>query len=185
MDYGRIIFLLWAALALYWIVSAASAKTTTYRSKGGWLYSGLGVVLVLGAIYSVFPHLLRGRFVPPGASVLALGTALTALGIAIAIWARIFLGRNWSATPTIKEQHELIQTGPYRLVRHPIYTGLLLAILGTCLAKGQARDLVFLIAITIVLAFKLRAEEALMLRQFPEAYPEYRRRTKALIPFVL
>jgi len=95
------------------------------------------------------------------------------------------LGSNWSADPSIKEGHELIERGPYRLVRHPIYSGFLLALAGTGLGSGRVMHL-YIVGISLMgMCLKLRIEESLMLRQFPQAYREYMRRTKALIPFVL
>jgi protein-S-isoprenylcysteine O-methyltransferase Ste14 len=84
--------------------------------------------------------------------------------------------------PSLKKDHELIQRGPYRLVRHPIYTGLLLAVFGTCLAGGRVWNLCVVAMAAILLIVKLKAEEALLTRQFPEAYPQYQRRVKAIIP---
>ena len=86
--------------------------------------------------------------------------------------------------PSLKKDHELIQRGPYRLVRHPIYTGLLLAVFGSCLAEGGVGNLWVVGMVAVLLIVKLKAEEALLARQFPEAYLQYRRRVKALIPFL-
>ena len=86
---------------------------------------------------------------------------------------------------TFKQNHELIRTGPYRIVRHPIYTGLLVMVVGTAMRIGQLRGVVSLALVTIGFWIKLRQEERLMMRHFPEAYPVYRREVKALIPFVI
>src|ERR1017187_7501034 len=102
-----------------------------------------------------------------------------ATGLAFAIWARHTLGRNWSGNPTVKEGHELVETGPYRLVRHPIYTGFLLAIAGTGIGSGQVMQLFIFGTAFVLLWAKLRIEESLMLRQFPQTYPGYMKRTKA------
>ncbi len=185
MNFKSVFIGLWLAWAAYWALSAIGNKPTAYRAKAGWKYSSFLAAIALFALFSLFPHLFRHRLLPPGAPLKISGAALTALGLAVSVWARVMLGRNWSATPTIKEGHDLIQAGPYRFVRHPIYTGLLLAIFGTCLANGRVRDLVIFAAITLILIGKLLTEESLMLRQFPEAYPTYRKRTKALIPFVI
>jgi len=113
------------------------------------------------------------------------GITACATGVGFAIWARRTLGRNWSGGPQIKDGHELVTAGPYRLVRHPIYTGILLAILGTLIGSARVRELVILAVAVPGVCIKFSIEEKLMLRQFPQAYPEYKRRTKALIPFVL
>jgi protein-S-isoprenylcysteine O-methyltransferase Ste14 len=110
--------------------------------------------------------------------------ALTAGGLGFAMWARRALGTNWSALPGLKKDHELIERGPYRLVRHPIYTGLLLAIFGTCLAGGRVWNLSVVVMAALLLIVKLKAEEALLTRQFPDAYPQYQRRVRAIIPFL-
>jgi protein-S-isoprenylcysteine O-methyltransferase Ste14 len=115
----------------------------------------------------------------------AIGFVLTLLGLSVAIWARLTLGTNWSGTVTFKENHELIQSGPYAVVRHPIYTGLLLMFLGTAFAIGTVGA--FLSVPTLFLSFwiKSRQEEALMIDHFGEQYAAYRQRVRAIIPFVL
>src|SRR5262249_13239381 len=110
---------------------------------------------------------------------------LTLAGIGFSIWARLFLGRNWSGRVTIKEQHELIQSGPYSIVRHPIYSGFLLAILGTALVQGHLRSLLALPLAALGWSLKLRLEESFMAHQFGSAYLDYKRRVKALVPFVV
>ncbi|MGA7295933.1 MAG: isoprenylcysteine carboxylmethyltransferase family protein [Rhodanobacteraceae bacterium] len=113
------------------------------------------------------------------------GLVLTWGGLAFSVWARLYLGSNWSASVQVKQDHELVRSGPYRYVRHPIYTGMLTGFLGCALALDQWRGL---LALAIVLAgfiYKLRLEERWMLETFGEAYADYRRHSHALIPFVL
>ncbi len=100
------------------------------------------------------------------------------------VWARLHLGRNWSGTVTIKDGHELITSGPYALVRHPIYTGLLLAMLGSALALGDWRGVAAFALAAGALWRKLRVEESWMQQQFGDAYQAYSQRVAALIPFV-
>ena len=114
-----------------------------------------------------------------------LGAALTLAGIAFAIWARVWIAGNWSSDVTLKRDHELITTGPYRWVRHPIYTGVLLAILGTALAVGEWRGLLAVVLAGAAFWRKLGIEEAVMRRQFGAAYDRYAENVPALIPFVL
>lgn len=127
------------------------------------------------------------RLVPVSGATEALGVLLCAAGLALAIWARSILGRNWSGFVVIKEDHELIQSGPYKVVRHPLYTGLILALIGTDLAllpteRGAALVLVWLIAFYI----KARAEERILIQEFGEQYSRYKKRvTAALIPFLI
>ena len=185
MNTGAIITFLWVIWAAYWAASSFGNKRNVYRTSSLWRFSLFLVVVGVLALSRNFPAFYHQRLIPRADSVVLAGTILCAIGIAFSIWARVILGRNWSGNPTIKEGHELIQTGPYRMVRHPIYTGILMALLGTCLAGGRIRDLFLFLGVAILLAFKLRIEEALMLRQFPDDYVAYRKRTKALIPFIL
>jgi protein-S-isoprenylcysteine O-methyltransferase Ste14 len=135
--------------------------------------------------FRAYPEVFDRRIFPSSGAASWIGLCLCAGGVAFAIWARRTLGTNWSGNPSIKEGHELVQSGPYRLARHPIYTGLIAAVLGTQLGGGRVRELVILLGSLAVVWVKIRVEERLMMRQFPAAYPRYRERTKALIPFVL
>lgn len=108
---------------------------------------------------------------------------VTAAGLAFAVWARVHIGRNWSGTVTLKQGHELVVSGPYALVRHPIYTGLLLAIVGSALARGEWRGVLAVAIAWAALWRKLRLEERWMVEAFGERYEGYRQRVPALIPF--
>jgi protein-S-isoprenylcysteine O-methyltransferase Ste14 len=185
MIFRFIFLILWLIPVVFWIVMAGGNKTTVVAADSGWRWRFYGSFVVLVIIFFSFPGCFRRRLVPFSEAREWLGIAVCALGVAIAIWARSILGRNWSGNPTIKEDHELVERGPYRWVRHPIYTGILLALIGTGIARAQVRDVVLFVFSFVALWLKLRVEERLMLRQFPEAYPEYMRRTKALVPFLL
>jgi protein-S-isoprenylcysteine O-methyltransferase Ste14 len=111
------------------------------------------------------------------------GLALLIAGLLFAVWARVHLGRNWSGSVTVKEGHELIRTGPYGLVRHPIYTGLITAVLGTAIVSGTVRAALGLVIISGSLVLKLRTEEDFMRETFPDQYPRYANQVPALIPF--
>jgi protein-S-isoprenylcysteine O-methyltransferase Ste14 len=129
--------------------------------------------------------LFNERFVPLAIWPAALGAALTFAGLVFCVWARFVLADNWSDFVQLKRDHELIVDGPYRWVRHPIYTGLLLMFAGTALAVGEWRGV---LAVAIAAASfwrKLRLEESVMRRQFGDAYARYAERVPALIPFVL
>jgi protein-S-isoprenylcysteine O-methyltransferase Ste14 len=110
---------------------------------------------------------------------------LVAIGLGFSVWARARLGGNWSAEVTVKERHELVRGGPYALVRHPIYTGVLLALVGSALAVDKWRGLVGLLLITAGFWRKMVIEERFMLAEFGEAYAHYRANVPALIPFVV
>ena len=129
--------------------------------------------------------LLGKRLLPLAAWPFWSGSFVTACGLAFTVWARVHLGRNWSVTVTIKKGHELITSGPYAFVRHPIYTGLLLAFLGSALALGEWRGVVALALAAGALWAKLRFEERWMREQFGEEYQSYAKRVPALVPFVL
>ena len=111
-----------------------------------------------------------------------IGAVVNVLGLGFAIWARVYLGSNWSRSVTIKQDHELITGGPYGLVRHPIYTGLLTGFLGTAIAIGQVRGMVAFAFLFAMLWFKLRLEERWMRLQFGEVYEQYAQRVPALVP---
>ena len=127
---------------------------------------------------------LDTRFLPDTLALRITGDVTVLIGLIIALWARTVLGGNWSASVTFKENHELIERGPYRFVRHPIYTGILLMILGTAIISGRAWPFLILIIGFLVYWQRMRQEEALLTRHFPEAYPDYKSRTKAIIPFL-
>jgi protein-S-isoprenylcysteine O-methyltransferase Ste14 len=193
--YNSIIILSWAAFLLVWGVTAFFVKRDA-RGEGYaaawrrfWVPRlALGVLVVVlavrlgrragssGVVFS------RGIFTPPPALGWA-AAAFTAIGIGFAIWARVYLGRNWSPRPAVKEHHELVTTGPYAYVRHPIYTGIMLATLGTALL-GTVFAIVMFVVISITFAWRLNKEEKLMLELFPRHYPAYQKRTKRLVPFV-
>ena len=183
---ATIIPALWLAWLLYWWYSARDVKRTTQpeplRSK---LKHRVPLILgvVLFAAPRLVPKLLTRRFVPANLVYPTIGVALLALGLAFSVWARRHLGRNWSAHVVVKEDHALIRTGPYRHVRHPIYTGILLAMLGMAIAIGEWRTLVGFAFMVLSFAMKSREEESRMRETFPE-YGEYERGTAALIPFV-
>lgn len=177
---------LWVAWAVYWLVTAYDTKQTIWREPQA--AQALHVVpLLLGFALlgapRLVPAMLKARFVPAGSLLPSLGGVLVAAGLGFAVWARLHLGREWSGIVTLKEGHALIRTGPYRRIRHPIYTGLLLAIIGTALAIGEWRGLVAIACALIGLVRKIHGEEALMERAFPE-YADYRRSTAALVPLL-
>ena len=114
-----------------------------------------------------------------------MAVVLCALGLLVAIWARRTLAGNWSSDVTFKQGHELVKAGPYRFVRHPIYTGLLLMCLGSALDIGRLRGWLGLVLVFVGFWIKLKQEETLMLQHFPDDYPAYRKQVKALVPFVV
>ena len=180
---------LWLTLGLVWLVGALMAKRTERTQSSSSRVRHLA--LEASAFFLVFgriswPAWLEWHFVADRSTVARWsGLALTAAGIGFAIVARFWIGRNWSGRVTIKERHQLIQNGPYSVVRHPIYSGLLLALLGTAIVHGEIRGLLGLALAAMGWVFKLRTEEAFLLRQFGKAYRDYKQRVKALVPFVV
>ncbi len=177
----------WEALGFVWLVGLAfSKRTVRLQSPGSRIFhlalAGLGFSLLGSRYFSA--GWLGIRILPSDPMVEYIGLAITIAGCFFAVWARITLGSNWSGTATVKAGHELIVTGPYAVARHPIYTGLVGAALGTGIAFGEARCALGLIVILLALAVKMSQEERLMLQTFPESYSAYRRRVKALIPGV-
>lgn len=184
--YRQIILWLWCGWALVWVIAALRSKATQRRES---LWSRLAhvVPLIIGGVLLGWRDLPWGvltlRLWPRSFGAYLLGLALLVVGLGVAVWARVHLGRNWSGTVSVKEGHELIRSGPYAYVRHPIYTGLLTAVLGTAIASGTARAVLGFLIILAALARKLRAEEVFMRETFPDEYPAYRAEVPALIPF--
>jgi protein-S-isoprenylcysteine O-methyltransferase Ste14 len=179
---------LWIAWMLYWWVSARDVKRPQRQESVGSRLAHI-LPLALAAWLIAAPRFpgdaLLGRFLPATLSVYLTGTAITAAGLAFTVWARMALGRNWSGTVTLKEGHELIRTGPYRFVRHPIYTGLLVAFAGSAVARGEWRGVLAVVIAFAALWRKLRLEERWLEEIFGDAYTRYRAEVRALIPFVL
>lgn len=183
--YGWAIPTLWLSWTALWAAWAGGTKRTVLQESRASRVA-YHLPLLAGAVLLALPRLGGGwlavRVLPRGVLLAWIGTALVAAGLGFAVAARAALGRNWSGTVTLKQGHELIRTGPYRLVRHPIYTGLLLAFAGTALARGDVGGLVALTLVTVSFLFKLRVEERFMAEQFPREYPGYKARTPALVP---
>lgn len=179
---------LWVCWIAFWVISARRSERTTVRDNapGFWAYRiaivGAGVLLLMPRWEGQFVHAF---FLEPNSLLIAIGTAMTVIGLLFSVWARLHLGERWTGRVALHDNHELIQTGPYGLVRHPIYTGTLFAYLGSALALGEWRCLVGLGLLVVALLFKLRREERMMSERFPDAYGAYRNKVAALIPLVL
>ena len=176
---------MWLSWAAYWRVAARGTKVTERRESWG---SRLSHILpLLLAAYLLWADRVPIAFLNAPMYAWApwqfwLAALVAAAGFAFTAWARIHLGRNWSGTVTIKQGHELITTGPYALVRHPIYTGLLLAFVGTAFARGQWRGPLAIVIAWAALWWKLRIEERWMAEQFGGQYEDYKRQVPALVP---
>ena len=175
----------WIAFCAYWLWAARNQKRVQRRDPVfaqlmHVAYMACGFVL----LYAEDPRfgVLNRRFVPEREWIAMLGALLTAAGVAFAIWARRHIGRNWSGQVTIRKEHELIRTGPYSHIRHPIYTGILLAVAGTTLAIGEYRAIVAFAVIAIGFVVKARREESFLATQFGPAFDEHRRQTGFFLP---
>lgn len=175
----------WGTMAAVWLAGAPFTKAKQRTVAGT---DRLRQFLILSTGFALigygWKHLgaLNAPIWRQSDGMQLLGLIVTCIGILYAIWARLTLGSNWSGRPMVKQGHELIMRGPYALTRHPIYTGLLLAAVGTAIAVDQVRVLLGLALVVIGLAIKIGQEEHLMISTFPDAYPIYRTRVKALFP---
>jgi protein-S-isoprenylcysteine O-methyltransferase Ste14 len=181
-----LIFACWIALTVYWRQSAGrskpAAQTQSTESRMARFPVWLGFLLVLAA--GLFPSWCSLPFVSP-AAVRWSGVVLCALGLAFAIWARRTLGADWSQDVELKQGHRLVIQGPYRLVRHPIYTAHLLMALGSAITFGTWLGYAAVLSFFVGFRVKLAQEEELLTRSFPGEYAEYRKRAKALLPWLL
>lgn len=178
------LWLIWIAI---WILAAFGTKQTV-RREGASSRLGHGVLVVAGALMLGKPYFLgpalEQRFHADTFAWYLVGLALLIVGLGFAVLARAWLGRNWSGTVTLKQGHELIRSGPYALVRHPIYSGLLLALIGTAVVVGRWRALIAFVLFLAGLLVKMRKEEQFMREQFGEQYARYRAEVPALVPFL-
>ena len=186
--YKSLFPVVWIAFVVYWQIKAVDTKTTQRLEPLASRIFRLLTMLIAIALLLIPRIPLPWLYVqlwPSGFWPFWLGAAITVSGLLFAVWAREHLGRNWSRSVTIKQGHELITTGPYAVVRHPIYTGVLTGILGTAIALSQVRGLIALVLFFLAFWVKLRMEEEWMRSQFGETYAAYVQRSAALIPYLL
>src|SRR5580700_9935918 len=169
----------WVAFSLYWEIAAKNAAPAkTSESKGS---RAVHVFLANAALLlEIAPLRGLGRFLPASSLVMTAGLAVEAVGLFLTIWSRRHLGRNWSGEITIKVDHQLIRSGPYRILRHPIYTGILLMYLGTALIHCELHGLLGFVIVTVAYIRKIRVEETALSSAFGDDYTKYRRQTWAL-----
>ena len=176
---------LWILFGLYWLISALKVKKTKQRETWSQrLRYALPLLIAFVVLYRPEAHYgwLGARFVPDAPAVEWLGVALVAAGVGVAIWARWHLGSNWSGVVTLKEGHELIRTGPYRSIRHPIYTGILLAVLGSAIALAEVRGLLAAGIAWLCFYIKARREESFLTQEFGPSFAEHQRGTGMFLP---
>ena len=179
---------IWIVFIVFWVLAAFVQKRNARRQTLGSRLMQTSIILVV-----LMPFFIEGRRVgllyrhlyPNILAVQYFGVVLLLVGVAFAVWARFVLGRNWSGIVTVKEDHTLITRGPYAWVRHPIYTGILLALLGTAITLGTILNMVEVPAVALAFWLKLRTEEKFMVETFGEHYTTYRQQVKALIPHLI
>ena len=182
----------WVIFVLFWLFNAFNTKTTKENEPLSFrlLYV---IPLFVGAVLvfhdfdtsATYPWGLATTITPSTAGFVWLGFLFVLGGLLLALWARVSLGRNWSGRVMLKEGHELVTSGPYAWVRHPIYTAFLAMFLGTAMQSGALGAYLGVVLVFISCWIKLKREERLMLKEFPDTYPAYAVRVKRLIPFVI
>jgi protein-S-isoprenylcysteine O-methyltransferase len=184
IHWTRLLYLLLAAV---WLGSLPFVKRNIQEQS---ISSTLQHTIVLGTgVYLLFGSFSRPDWFNQPVFTVTLPIALAGLslaicGVGLSIWARLILGENWSSSPSIKQNHALIVTGPYRVVRHPIYAGLLIALLGSALQYGLVRSFLAVLTCAVGLYLKVSVEEQFMVQRFGEAYLRYRRNVSTLVPFL-
>jgi protein-S-isoprenylcysteine O-methyltransferase Ste14 len=171
----------WIVFWIGWLIAAFTAKTSRGRSSrlAG---ARIALLLVLFYIGRQYWH-GNGHLALAGPVAAVIGLVLWAAGLGLAVWARLYIGRNWGMPMTRRQEPDLVTTGPYRFIRHPIYSGITLALIGTALATTLF-ELIIVAVIGGFFVFSASREERFLAQEFPDSYPEYKARTKMLIPFV-
>jgi protein-S-isoprenylcysteine O-methyltransferase Ste14 len=175
----------WIVFLIYWIIAAINTRATRAKESVASRYAVLllefvGYVLIFSGSTGI--GFLGSRFIPRTMVSTILGVMFTWSGIGLAIWARYHLAEYWSARITIKEDHQLIRTGPYSRLRHPIYSGLVLATIGSALVIDEWRCALGLFFVVAGYCFKAKKEEAMLSQQFGDAFREHQKHTGFLIP---
>ena len=181
MTASIIIVFLWILFLVVWAISSLRVKRTKVRESRWMVLPRLAAVIVI--FLCVRRPELRMSPLPHNEITGAVAVAVCAAGIALAFAARYHLGANWSPIPAVKENHELVTSGPYRMIRHPIYSGMILAFVGTSFITAPAFWLAFAI-LSVTFVARCRTEEKMMEAEFPETYEAYEKTTWALIPYV-
>jgi protein-S-isoprenylcysteine O-methyltransferase Ste14 len=175
----------WCLLAVVWLVMFFGMKKS--KKLEGWGERAQHELLLFFAFWLLFEGWWHGgwldyRVVPHVFEVWTMGLALTAVGVGISVWARLSLGSNWSGVVTLKKDHQLVRTGLYRWIRHPIYTGILLAMVGTAMIAANLRACLAVVLALVTLYFKARREERFLREEFGASFEEHSRRTGMFLP---
>ena len=184
--FNLLIILCWFIFFLYWFVSSFGIKRSTRQSfawGGSLIRIGAFIIIFLALRSQTIDSYIQNSISKPNPTLATIGVIVCACGIGFAIWARAHLGKNWGMPMSVKEAPDLITSGPYAYVRHPIYTGVLFGILGSTFVAGLYWLIIFIVS-SIYFFYSARIEEKRLLRQFGEQYQAYKNRTKMLIPFI-
>jgi protein-S-isoprenylcysteine O-methyltransferase Ste14 len=185
-PFDKVIIACWVVFWVYWLISAFSSKKNATSGLNRFIRIRLALfvlIVVLFHVFNVQNYSYQNRLASHNELVLTIGFIIFLAGLFTAIWARIHLGKNWGMPMSTKQNPELVTSGPYRYIRHPIYTGILLAMIGSGLASSLFWLTVFAIT-AIYFVYSAVQEEKLMTEQFPKVYPSYKNKTKMLIPFI-
>jgi protein-S-isoprenylcysteine O-methyltransferase Ste14 len=170
----------WVVFWIYWLAMSVGVKSG--RARWG-QFAGFRVAIILVVFLLLRLKLEKGHAVH-SPWLLGIGLATFLLGLGLAVWARVYIGGNWGMPMTRKDNPDLVTGGPYRRIRHPIYTGIILGMIGTTIAVS----LYWLVAVAVLSAYFIYSatmEERYLTEKFPDSYPAYKQHTKMLIPFVL
>ena len=188
-DYLVAEAIIWAGFWSYWLAAAIKNRSQIEHRQpvfSRFFFLTLAVIILGTLISGQFgDRFLLGQFTDGNPVAVAAGIAITLLGLGFAVWARVHLGKNWSGSVTIKVDHMLVRTGPYRYVRNPIYTGILAGFAGTALVIGRVWAIYGLLILLAGFLIKIQEEEKVLLEKFGEEYLQYKMEVKALIPFVV
>jgi protein-S-isoprenylcysteine O-methyltransferase Ste14 len=185
-PFSKIIVVCWIIFWLYWLISAFGNKKSTKQTASNFIGIRFGmffILIILFHILNIHTDSFRNRLASNNEIILTVSLIIFLLGLFIAIWARLNLGKNWGTPMSVKQNPQLVTSGPYRYVRHPIYTGILLAMVGSITISSFYWLAVFVIS-GIYFFFCATQEEKIMMKQFPKVYPSYKAKTKMLIPFI-
>lgn len=185
-PFNKVIIACWIVFWIYWFISAFGSKRNTTTQFKHFFRIRLGIfvlVVILFRFLNVQNYSFENRIATSNEWILTLGFIIFLSGLLLAIWARVSLGKNWGMPMTQKQNPELVTDGPYRRIRHPIYTGILLAMIGAAIACSIFWLTIFAVA-AIYFVYSAVMEERIMIKQFPKDYPAYKSKTKMLIPYV-
>jgi protein-S-isoprenylcysteine O-methyltransferase Ste14 len=183
-PFAKVIFIIWIVFWIGWVIAALTSRRSTYSSIRRFVGFRIIFFIIIVAFFSSTHHNnFKGLQVTHSDVIATIGFIVFIIGLLTAVWARLCLGKNWGMPMSQKQSPELVTSGPYNYIRHPIYTGILLGMFGTAVATSMYLMVIFVI-FAIYFIYSAVTEEKLMTKEFPKVYPAYKARTKMLIPFI-